>query len=129
VHILSGWNMILDIEETPILKLIRVNGILSFSEDMDVHLQAKHIYVRAGELHIGNETNPYQNNAKITLYGEKNEESIFYDNAIEGGNKVIANVGTVKMFGKSRTKKMTRLTQEANKGDTKIYVETGLDLV
>jgi len=38
VHIMSGWNMILDIEETPIFKLIRVNGILSFSDEMDIHL-------------------------------------------------------------------------------------------
>jgi hypothetical protein len=96
---------------------------------MNVHIQAKHIFVRAGELHIGNETNPYQHNAKITLYGEKNAETIVYYNAIEAGNKVLANVGLVKMFGKPRTKKMTRLTQEANKGDTEIYVETGLDLV
>jgi hypothetical protein len=121
--------MILDIEETPVLRLIRVNGILSFSDLMNVNLQAKHIFVRAGELHIGNETNPYQHNAQITLYGEKNAETIVYDNAIEAGNKVLANVGTVKMFGKSRTKKMTRLRQEVNKGNTEIYVETGLDLV
>jgi hypothetical protein len=72
VHIVSGWKMILDIEETPIIELLRVNGILIFSDELDVHLQAKHIFVRAGELHIGNETNPYEHNAKITLYGEKN---------------------------------------------------------
>jgi hypothetical protein len=121
--------MILDIAETPKLKLMRVNGLLSFSNEMDVHLKAKHIFVRAGELQIGTETNPYLYNAQITLYGEKDSETIVYDNAIEAGNKVIANVGTIKMFGKSRTKKMTRLTQEANKGNTEIYVETGLDLV
>jgi hypothetical protein len=59
VHILSGWKMILDIEETPIIELMRVNGILIFSDEMNVHLRAKHIFVRAGELHIGNETHPY----------------------------------------------------------------------
>jgi len=129
VHIMSGWNMILDIEETPILKLIRINGVLSFSDEMDVHLKAKHVFVRAGELHIGNETHPYNHTAKITLYGEKDAEAMVYDNAIEAGNKVLANVGTVKMYGKPRTTKMTRLHQEANKGDTEIFVETGLDLV
>lgn len=59
VHILSGWKMIIDIEETPIIQLLRVNGILIFSDEMDVHLRSKHIFVRAGELHIGNETHPY----------------------------------------------------------------------
>ena len=114
--------MILDIEETPIFKLIRINGVLIFSDESDIHLRAKHIFVRAGELHIGNETHPFQHNAHITLYGEKEAETIVYDNAIEAGNKVLANVGTVKMFGKQRTTKMTRLTQEAAKGDTEIYV-------
>jgi hypothetical protein len=121
--------LIIDIEETPILALVRVNGLLRFSDEMDVHLRAKHIFVRAGELHIGNETHPYQHNALITLFGEKNAEAIVYDNAIEAGNKLIANVNVVKMFGKPRTKKMTRLHMEANKGDTEIYVESGLDLV
>ena len=59
VHIEPGWKMILDIEETPIYELIRVNGVLIFSDDMDIHLKAKHIFVRAGELLIGNETHPY----------------------------------------------------------------------
>ena len=30
VHIESGWNMTMDIPETPILRLVRVNGILNF---------------------------------------------------------------------------------------------------
>jgi hypothetical protein len=128
-HILSGWKMILDIPETPILQLLRVNGHLIFSTEMDVHLRAKHIFVRAGELHIGSETEPYQGNALITLFGEKNAEAMVYDNAIEAGNKLIANVGVVKMFGKQRSAKMARLFQEANKGDTAIVVDAGLDLV
>jgi len=110
VHIMSGWKMILDLNVTPQFKLLRVNGILHFSDEMDVHLKAKHIFVRAGELHIGNETHPYQHNAQITLFGEKDQETVVYDNAIEAGNKLIANVNLIKMFGKKRTKKMTRLT-------------------
>lgn len=39
-------------------------------------------------------------NARITLYGEKNMETIVYDNAIEAGNKLIANVNKIRMFGK-----------------------------
>lgn len=129
VHIISGWKMILDIPETPIFQLIRVNGILIFNETMDIHLRAKHIFIRAGELHIGNETHPYQPNALITLYGEKNAEAMVYDNAIEAGNKLIANVNLVKMYGKPRKQKMTRLLKEVFKGDTSILIEAGLDLV
>jgi hypothetical protein len=42
---------------------------------------------------------------------------------------LIANVGKIKMYGKSRQQKMTRLRAPANKGDTSITVETGLDFV
>lgn len=59
VHIPSGWKMILDIEETPIFALLRVNGILIFSDEKDIHLRTTVVFVRAGELHIGNETHPY----------------------------------------------------------------------
>jgi len=33
VHVLSGWNMILDIEETPIFKMVRINGKLTFGNE------------------------------------------------------------------------------------------------
>jgi hypothetical protein len=72
VHILSGWNMVLDIPETPILQLLRVNGKLSFKNNTDIHLRAKHIFVRAGELHIGGKDYPFQKQARITLFGEHN---------------------------------------------------------
>jgi hypothetical protein len=48
-----------------------------------------------GELIIGNETNPFQGEAKITLYGLKEDQHIVYDNAIEAGNKVLANTGLI----------------------------------
>jgi len=63
VEIMSGWKMILDIEEPPKFQTIHVNGILIFSDEIDIHLQAVNIWVRAGELHIGNETHPHQSKA------------------------------------------------------------------
>jgi len=133
VHIMSGWNMVLDIEETPIFKLIRINGILSFGNETDIHLRAKHIFIRAGELHIGtNETHPYTNNAtnkaRITLFGEKDFEAIVYDNAIEAGNKLLANIGIIKMYGLQRDR-LGRLHAECFKDATEIYVNPSLDWV
>jgi hypothetical protein len=63
VLIESGWKMILDIAETPVFTLVKINGVLIFSDEKDIHFRAKKIFVRAGELHIGNETHPYQHNA------------------------------------------------------------------
>jgi hypothetical protein len=48
VHIESSWNMVMDMNPTPIYKLVRVNGNLTFNPNNDTELRAKHIYVRAG---------------------------------------------------------------------------------
>ena len=65
VYIAPGDNIVLD-EVTPVLNLVTVNGRLSFSVDngtQAINLQANQVYVRAGELLIGNETNPFEGNA------------------------------------------------------------------
>jgi hypothetical protein len=38
-------------------------------------------------------------NVQITLSGEKDNKQIVYTNAIEGGNKVLANTGSIEMYG------------------------------
>jgi hypothetical protein len=63
------------------------------------------------------------------LHGEKDNEAIVYDNAIEAGNKLIANVGKIFMFGQHRNGKMSRLNAECFKDATEIYVDPGLDWV
>jgi len=47
----------------------------------------------------------------------------------EAGNKIIANLGTVKLYGKKRAQKMTRLHAEAKKGATTVTLGTELDIV
>lgn len=60
VHIQPGIHMILDIE-TPILNLVTINGRLSFHDmDTPIHLRAKQVYVRSGDLFIGEEGTPFQ---------------------------------------------------------------------
>jgi hypothetical protein len=131
VHVESGWNMVYDLNDTeaPIYNNMEVNGKLTFKNESSPHLKVKHLFVRAGHLEIGNETHPFNGSAKITMFGEKNFESMAFDNAIEGGNKLIANVGVIKMYGQPRTGKLTRLHAEVSKGSNTIYVESGLDWV
>lgn len=61
VHIEPGWNMVMDLEETPILGYVEINGILTFSNDSAHNFRAKIITIRAGELHIGSADYPYLN--------------------------------------------------------------------
>jgi hypothetical protein len=112
VHVEPGWNMIYDLNESsPIFTLVRVNGNLTFQQDgKDKHFRAKHLFIRNGELKIGSKEEPFLANATIGLYGEKNAETIVYDNAVEAGNKNIANVGKLHMYGIPRRSHHSRLT-------------------
>lgn len=55
VEIASGWNMVLDLAETPVFASLTINGRLSFLDfnNTDIHLRARYIFVRAGEFFIG----------------------------------------------------------------------------
>lgn len=125
--------MVLDIEETPIINKLEINGRLRFKNEDDppasIHLRAKHIFVRVGELQVGNSTHPFERNATITLHGLVSDKAMVYQNAIEAGNKIIANVGNVTMFGKKRVNNLARLQKPAHKGNSTIFIDTGMDLV
>lgn len=70
VIIPPGQNWIFDLPESPVYTYIEINGIVTFKQDApNLNLRAKYIFVRAGELRIGNKTNPFLGIAKITLFG------------------------------------------------------------
>lgn len=103
VVIQPSWNMLYDIEESPIFNMIQINGRLTFEDgSKDLHLRSKYIFIRAGEMIIGNPEDPYKRNAKITLFGEKENAHIVYSNAIEAGNKILANTNKLRFYGLPR---------------------------
>jgi hypothetical protein len=60
VEVPPGKNIIYDLEESPIYNYVQINGRLTFNQDSPkLHLRAKYVFVRMGELIIGNETNPF----------------------------------------------------------------------
>jgi hypothetical protein len=80
-------------------------------------------------MNLGTLEEPLTNEVNITLYGEKNAETIVYDNAVEAGNKLIAVTGKFSAYGVPRLNKMSRLTQPALRNETSFFVEPGLDWV
>ena len=96
-------NFLYDLPESPIYNYVQINGRVTFKQDAPkLHLNAMYIFVRSGELLIGNKTNPYLGDAKNTLYGDKQSESIVYTDAIEAGNKILANTALMSMWGAPR---------------------------
>jgi len=127
VEILSGVNMLLDIEETPIFASLEINGRLSFlDDDKDIHLRANKIFVRAGEFFIGTATAPFSRNATISLMGDQETETLTLGGTVDGGNKVLGIVGQVEFYGTTRDR-MGRLLSEVSAGSTTIQVDASLD--
>jgi len=84
--------------------------------------------VRAGELIIGSEEEPFTNNATITLMGDQETETLKLSGTVDGGNKVLGVTNVVKMYGLPRTN-MLRLLTPVYKGQNQIIVEAGHDWV
>jgi hypothetical protein len=128
VEVKAAWELIYDLQgDSPIFKMITINGILRFENTTDRHLRAQHIYVKAGELTIGTELTPFPFNAKITLFGEKKSANIVFAEAIEAGNKLIANTGKISMYGKSRSSQFVRILAEVYPGTNTLKVPPNLD--
>lgn len=81
-----------------------------------------------GQLNIGTSAAPYTRKATIILYGTYDDQFITMNGAVEAGNKMIANVGYIKMYGKVRSR-MSRLLAECAKGSNTCSVEPNLDWV
>lgn len=121
-----------DLPESPILKTLTINGRLSFKDDpedcMNRTIHAYWVYVRAGELLIGSEGNPYckEGVAEVRLYGDPEQETIAPSMFVEFGNKGLFVVGKAELYGQSRSR-MSRLKKTVIKEDLTILVEPALD--
>ncbi|CAF3361993.1 unnamed protein product [Rotaria sp. Silwood1] len=124
VSIDSGVTIYLD-TTTPILKVLLIdNATLIFDDSQDVALNTEYIVItNGGRLQIGNESNPFQHQAIITMYGHLRsiELPIF-------GAKVLAlRDGTVDMHGKTTVRTWTKLGITANNGSSTITLLQQVD--
>lgn len=132
VEVPSGAWIEFDMEDTPLLKSLTINGRLTFKNDPEEAanrtINSHWVFVRAGELLIGTEEEPFNGIATIRLFGEPIDEAVAFSMFTEGGNKGIMNVGLVHMYGKDRDQ-MTRLRADVFSGDNSATVYPGLDWV
>jgi hypothetical protein len=123
----AGWNMVYDIEGdscpggSPYLNLI-VHGRLTLARKvsgtpMNINFRVKHIFV-TGELIIGEVAKPVPLTDKfsITLFGEYASRAVVFDTNIYAGNKILASIGKVDLFGSGPAAPVQRLLEKAPKG-------------
>ena len=120
VNIPKGLHLLFDIDSSPILSFINVEGSFIFAPDSDSNhertFDAHYILVKGGYMEVGTEENRYTSKLTITMHSTK------YDpNLPIFGNKVIGvNYGTLEMHGVERSHTWTDLKQTAEAGATSI---------
>ena len=69
----KGLNLLLDVDSTPLLNTIIIEGSLIIAPSADPNhvrtLDAKNIMVKGGLLQIGTEDQPYTSKLVITMHG------------------------------------------------------------
>jgi hypothetical protein len=129
ISIPPGLNLLVDIDRTPLLNIIIVQGSLIFvpEEDPD-HLRefdAHYIFVTGGKMEVGTEEFPYTSKITITMHSAIDDPYLpIY------GNKVIGvRYGTLDMHGIERPVTWTFLESTVEAGGTVITVAEEVDWV
>jgi hypothetical protein len=128
ISIPYGLNLLVDIDESPVLNAIIVEGSLIFApDDLDSSHQrtfdAYYIITQNGYIEIGTEDEPYTSYLTITMHGEVNSPSL-----PTFGNKVIAvSGGQLEMHGVPRHPTWTSLETTADVGSTSITLQESVD--
>jgi hypothetical protein len=127
VWIPKGLNLLVDIDSTPTLNAVLVEGSLIFAPELDPNhhrtFDAKYIFVNGGLMEVGTEEFPYTSKITITMHGKIDDPYLpIY------GNKVIGvRHGRLDMHGIPRSPTWTMLETTAEANSTVITLQQEVD--
>jgi len=127
VYVPLGLNLYVDIDRSPILNAVIVEGSIIFAPETDPNherfFDAKYIFVSGGLMEVGTEEFPYTSKITITMHGLLSDPYLpIY------GNKVIGvRYGTLDMHGVVRDKTWTVLDQTVEAGSSVIHLQEAVD--
>lgn len=121
VYVPPGLTLLVDIEMTPKLKAILVEGKLIFkphpTDNNHVrYFDCGYIFIRNGHMEAGTELEPYTSKLIITLHGLPDDPAI----PLYGSKCIGVRFGILDLHGMIRDPYWTKLHQTALKGATKI---------
>lgn len=117
----AGQTILFDIEESPRLRLLLVEGQLEFLDSAHVHLHAEWIMVRGvgSALTVGREDAPFRHSATITLHGRR---STAREIPSYGAKNIAVRYGTLDLHGLAKTPTWTRLGATAQAGSDAVML-------
>jgi len=122
IYIPAGLNLLVDINSSPHLNAVIVEGSLIFAPDASANherfFDANYIFVSGGLMEVGTEEFPYTSKITITMH------SLISDPYLPiYGNKVIGvRYGTLDMHGVVKNKTWTLLDQTVEAGGNVIHL-------
>jgi len=128
VFVPKGLNLLVDVDSTPLLNAILVEGSLIFApidSDPTHHrtFDAKYIFVQEVRLEVGTEDYPYTSKITITMHGKKEDPYL-----PTYGNKVIGvRMGNLDMHGPVRTPTWTTMEKTEERGAKTITLRVAVD--
>jgi hypothetical protein len=129
IYVPKGLNLLMDVDSTPLLMAIIVEGSLLIQPDADPNhhrtLDAKYIFVNQGTFEVGTEEFPYTSKITITMHSSVEDPYLpIY------GNKVIGvRFGTLDMHGVTRVPTWTSMETTSEAGENTITLQEAVDWV
>lgn len=129
VYVPEGLNLLVDIETSPKLNLVIVEGELIFAPETDpTHMRtfdASYIFMNKGKMQVGTEDFPYTSKIQFTMYGD-----VYSPYIPVFGNKVIGvRAGILDMHGAERKPTWTQMETTSEVGDNTITLSQEVDWV
>jgi hypothetical protein len=127
VYVPAGLNLLVDVDSTPELNAIIVEGSIIFAPDSDPNherfFDARYMLITGGSMEVGTEEFPYTSKLTITMHG-----SVYDPYLPIYGNKVIGvRYGTLDMHGVERTPTWTLLKSTAAANSTQVTLAEAVD--
>jgi hypothetical protein len=128
VYVPKGLNLLVDVDSTPVLNAVIVEGSIIFAPDKtnaNHHrtFDAHYIFVHRGAMEVGTEDFPYTSKITITMHSQASDPYLpIY------GNKVIGvKHGKLDMHGPVRTPTWTELDITAAAGTATLTLKEAVD--
>ncbi|XP_044933989.1 fibrocystin-L [Mustela putorius furo] len=122
VVITKGQTVLLD-QNTPILKMLLIQGGTLIFDEADIELQAENILITdGGLLQIGTEASPFQHRAVITLHGHLRSPEL----PVYGAKTLAVREGTLDLHGLPVSVIWTRLARTAKAGERTLILQEGV---
>jgi hypothetical protein len=127
VYVPAGLNLLVDVDSTPVLNAVIVEGSIIFAPDADPnherYFDAHYIFLNGGTMEVGTEEFPYTSKVTITMHG-----TVYSPYLPIYGNKVLAvRFGVLDMHGIERSPTWTLLETTVMPGENQVTLAEAVD--